>query len=283
MHKQYICINGEMLPSAEPSLYHNNRAFCYGDALFETIHANGAALQLFAGHYNRLINGMDLLGMDKKSLPSKDNLESTIIRLLNKNHLYSGVRIRLSVFRNHGGLYTPDDNSVSYLAESTTLPAGLYELNEKGFKTGIYNEMKKQPSILANMKTANSLLYIRAGMFAKESGLDDCLIQNTSGNLAETTSSNIFILKNGNLYTPSLEEGCVAGVMRAHIIMLARREGIECIETSVTVNDLLEADECFLTNAITGLRWVIAFGNRRYYNKTAIMTTRLLNKDLFGR
>jgi len=271
------------MPSAEPSLYHNNRAFCYGDALFETIHANGTALQLFAYHYKRLMNGMDLLGMDKKSLPSKDKLESDIIRLLNKNHLYSGVRVRLSVFRNYGGFYTPADNSVSYLAETTPLPAGLYELNEKGFKTGTYDEMKKQPSALANMKTANSILYIRAGMFAREKGLDDCLIKNTTGNLAETTSSNIFIIRNGNLYTPSLEQGCVAGVMRAHIIMLARREGIECFETSVTENDLLEADECFLTNAVSGLQWVIAFGNRRYYNKTAKMMTGLLNKDLFDR
>ncbi len=266
-----------MLSSNQPSLYHTNRAFCYGDALFETIHGNGTKLHFFDSHYKRLMKGMEVLGMNRYNFISKEGLEATLVKLLKKNKLYKGVRIRLSVFRNQGGLYAPADNSVSYLAEAMPLPADNFLLNEKGLKTGIFKELKKQADILSNLKTANSLLYIRAGMFARASGLDESIILNNRGNLAETTSSNIFLVKKGALSTPSLDEGCVAGVMRDQIISIALHEGIECVETEVTRDDLIQAEECFLTNAVSGIRWVVAFEQRRYYSKTAKFLTGLLN------
>lgn len=283
MHKQFICYNGEMLPSEKPVLLHTNRAFCYGDALFETIHANGTRLQFFESHYRRLTEGMRLIGMEPESLPGKENMEAVLERLLNKNHLYNGVRIRLSVFRNSGGLYKPSDNSVSYIAETVPLQDDRYLLNDKGLKAGVFSGIKKQPDKLAKLKTANSLLYISAAIYARSEGLDDCFIQNTADNIAEATSSNIFIVKGDTFFTPSLEEGCVAGIMREQIIRLARGQGITCSETAIDENDLLSADECFLTNAVSGIRWVVAYRGKRYYSKTARTLTRLLNQEQFGR
>jgi branched-subunit amino acid aminotransferase/4-amino-4-deoxychorismate lyase len=281
MHKQYICLNGEMFPFGDPCLMHNNRAFCYGDAIFETIHANGTKMQFFTDHYSRLQRSMDLLHMKKGSLPDQNALEQIIIKLLNKNHLYNGVRVRLSVFRNSGGFYTPHDNTVSYLAETLPLPEDEYRLNKKGLKTAIFNGLLKQADSLANLKTSNSLLYIRAGLFCEEQGIDDCFIMNTEGRLAESVSSNIFLLKNGNLLTPSLDQGCVEGIMRLQILRLAADMGVKCIETPLLEEDLLEADECFLTNAITGIRWVVAYSHKRYYNKTANMLIAALNREQF--
>ena len=282
MHKQFICLNGKVFPFGEPLLMHNNRAFCYGDAIFETIHANGTRMQFFTDHYRRLQKGMDLLHMKKESLPDKNTLEQTIDKLLNKNHLYNGVRIRLSVFRNTGGFYTPQDNTVSYLIETLPLPDDEYRLNKKGLKTGVFKGLLKQADSLANLKTSNSLLYIHAGLFCKEQGIDDCFIMNTEGRLAESVSSNIFVLKNGILLTPSLDQGCVEGVMRLQIIRLAADLGIKCVEAPVHEEDLLEADECFLTNAITGIRWVVAFRHKRYYNKIANMLISALNREQFN-
>ncbi|TVR70252.1 MAG: hypothetical protein EA408_11595 [Marinilabiliales bacterium] len=282
MHKQFICYNGEMVPSEKPAILHTNRAFCYGDSLFETIHANGTRLQFFESHYRRLTEGMRLIGMEPESLPGEENLETVLERLLNKNHLYTGVRIRLSVFRNSGGFYKPSDNSVSYIAETVPLANDRYALNDKGLKTGMFNGIKKQPDKLANLKTANSLLYISAAIYARSEGLDDCFIQNTDGNIAEATSSNIFIVKGDTISTPSLEEGCVAGIMREQIIRLVRWQGMTCIETAIDENDLISADECFLTNAVSGIRWVVAYSGKRYYSKTARFLTRLLNQEQFG-
>ena len=282
-HKRFICLNGEMLPAGEPAIMHENRAFCYGDALFETIHANGTKLQFFDEHYRRLERSMNKLNMKRSSQLEADSLESNIIRLLNKNHLHQGVRIRLTVFRNSGGYYTPDTNACSFLAETIPLPHDHYHLNEKGLKAGIYTTILKHPDELANLKTANSLLYIMAGLYRKEAGLDECIILNTDRRLAECISSNIFLLKNGTIHTPSLDEGCVAGIMRNQIIRIAKQEGIECMESKLSENDILEADEFFMTNSITGIRWVVAFRQKRYYSKTSRILITCLNKEQFGK
>ena len=271
-----------MLPSREPSLMHNNRAFCYGDALFETMHANGTKLQFFKDHYSRLAKGMEMLQMEKRNLPDAVMLESLLRKLLNRNHLYKGVRIRLSVFRNTGGYYTPVNNSVSWLAETTPLPADKYQLNEKGYKTGLFKEFSKKADNLANLKTSNSMLYVLAGLHRNRHGWNDCFILNTEGRIAETISSNIFILKEGILYTPSLDEGCVAGIMRKQIIRIAETEGLECRESIINEDDLLTADECFLTNAISGIRWVLAYREKRYFSKTSRMLVSNLNNEQFS-
>lgn len=281
-HKQFICLNGEMLPAGEPALLHTNRAFSYGDALFETIHANGTILQFFDDHYKRVIKGVQMLGMDKRSLPGKDQLEKLIIKLLNKNHLYNGVRIRLTVFRDTGGYYTPDKESCSFIIESLPLPFDQYILNDKGLTAGLFTSLLKQADSLSNLKTANSLIYIMAGLYKKEAGLDECFILNTKERLVESISSNLFIIKNGILFTPSLSEGCVEGIMRRQIIRIAQKEGIDCIETGIVKEDLLKADECFFTNAITGIRWVVAFGQKRYYSKTARKLITALNMEQFS-
>ncbi len=271
-----------MLPAGEPSLMHGNRAFCYGDALFETIHGNGTRLQFFKDHHSRLQRGMEILGMDKNSLPEPGSIESAIVRLLNKNHLYNGVRVRLTVFRNGGGFFTPDSGSCSFLAEASPLPYDRYRLNEKGLKVGLYNSLIKQADSLANLKTANSLLYIMAGLHKKEAGLDDCIILNTENRLAECISSNLFLIKKGVLFTPALSEGCVEGIMRRQILRIAEKEGIGHSETRLGEEDLNLADEFFLTNSITGIRWVVAYGKKRYFSKTSKKLIALLNREQFG-
>lgn len=270
-----------MLPAGEPSIFHNNRAFCFGDAIFETIHANGTRLQFFHEHFKRLERSMKILKIEKSSYLEFSYLESLLVRLLNKNQLYKGARIRLTVFRNSGGLYTPEDNSCSFIAESTPLPFDNYRLNEKGLMTDIYTLIPKYSGPLANLKTANSLVYVMAGIFRNENSLDDCIILNEKERPAESISSNLFIRKDGVLYTPPLSEGCVDGIMRGQIIRIAGDEGIGCIETALSVDDLIRADECFMTNSISGIRWVVAFRDKRYYSKTSRLLTDRLNSEQF--
>ena len=103
-------------------------------------------------------------------------IEKEIIKLLHKNKLYQGVRIRLSVFRNEGGKYTPENNSISYLVETEYIENDHYELNQKGLIIDLFNEMKKPVNSFSNLKTANALLYIMAGKFAKKNKLGDCIL-----------------------------------------------------------------------------------------------------------
>ncbi|RUT73243.1 aminotransferase class IV [Ancylomarina longa] len=278
---KYIYYNGNLYPSDTSLWGAENRAFRYGDSLFETIHANGTDIQFLYEHLNRLMNGMQIIGM---LIPNdfKSTIEKNINYLIQKNKAFSGTRIRLSVFRNDGGFYTPTKNTVSYLIETSPLDNPYYQINRKGLKIGIYEAIKKSPSIISSFKTGNALPFIMAANYKTKMNWDDCLLLNDRGNLVESISSNLFLVKDNILMTPSLESGSVAGIMREKVIETA-------IDLKLTIYDdclikpkqLLEADEIFLTNSISGIRWIVAFNERRYFNKTSKLLVDRLNQNTF--
>ena len=278
----FILFNGEYHYKDEFRLNYSNRGFSYGDGLFETMHANGTEIQFFDDHLIRLRYGMDILKMKIPYAIESGSLKKEIIKLLHKNKLYQGVRIRLSVFRNEGGKYTPTDYSTSYLVETEYIENDHFELNKKGLVIDVFPEIKKPVNLFANLKTSNALIYVMAGIYSKEKEFDDCLILNNDGNIVETISSNIFLIKGSTLSTPALKDGPVAGVMRKQILRIANSVGFQINhEESVTIEKLLNADEVFLTNCISGIKWVAAFREKRYYNQNAKKLTDQLNSVAF--
>jgi branched-chain amino acid aminotransferase len=278
----FILFNGEYHFKDNFGLSYKNRAFCYGDALFETMHANGTEIQFFADHMVRLIYGMQEIKMSVPEIFKTTVVKKEIIKLLHKNKLYQGVRIRLSVFRNDGGKYTPIDNSVSYLVETEYIENHHFELNQKGFIIDIFKDIKKPINRFSNLKTSNALIYVMAGMFAQEKKLNDCILLNEKGNLIEGISSNLFLIKGRTMSTPSLKDGPVAGIMRKQILKIADEVGFEINhESSITENDLLNADEVFLTNSIKGIQWVLAYKEKRYFNQNSKKLIEKLNSVAF--
>lgn len=277
----HLNFNGNILPADQPLFYSSNRAFRYGDAVFETIRLMHGEILFFERHLNRLQRSMQLLGMESHPDLTFHNLYLSIRHLDQVNQLQGNGRIRLEVFRNDGGLYTPQTNSVSYLIETAPLTQKEYKLNDHGLRIELYTDIKKPVSRVSNLKSSNALYYVMAGLHKKKLGLDDCLVLNTDDRVAEAISSNIFILKGKRLITPSLGEACVAGVMREAIIDLYREKSDPVEERGVTVEDLLTADEIFLTDVIHGLRWIGAFRNKRYFNvfaKELIREIRMVNE-----
>jgi branched-chain amino acid aminotransferase len=106
-----------------------------------------------------------------------------------------------------------------------------------------------------------------AALFAKENKLNDCLVLNTNGNIADSTIANLFIISNDKIITPSLDQGCINGVMRRHLLTSLRKEGWKVEEAPVSIDTILTATEVFLTNAIKGISWVRQFSNSLYTNK----------------
>lgn len=277
---KYINLNGQLLSAGEPHIFHNNRSFCYGDSLFETIHANGVNLHFFADHFERLSKGMQVLKMETPLMFSQKYIEEEITGLIKRNRLFTGNRVRLSVFRNTGGYYTPTDNEVTWMIEVGPIPLPEYRLNEKGLRVSIYDAIRKPVNFISSFKTGNSLLYTMAGLYKKENNLDDCLLINDGGNLVEAISSNIFLVKNRSLLTPPAGEGPVLGVLRKQIIKIARELKISVYEQDLKPGYLLDADECFLTNTVSGISWVLGYKNKRYYNKVAAELLEELKKKM---
>jgi len=275
----YICYNGRIISKDKAMQTPTNRAFQYGDSLFETIHAYASNIQYLEDHYERLCQGMKCLHMEKPVSFNVKNLEEQISSLIIKNKLFNGVRIRLTVWRNTGGLYTPSDNSISYMISCTELSEGSYELNKKGYSIDLYTEISKQNNILSPYKTGNSLIYILGSIYRKRMRLNDCLLCNEAGDIVESLSSNVFIVKNNILMTPSLESGPVSGIMRKQIISIARSLNIEVKDNvKLKLADIINADEIFLSNAISGIKWVVAFQNRRFFKKASKIISDELNR-----
>ncbi|MBL0064050.1 MAG: aminotransferase class IV family protein [Bacteroidetes bacterium] len=262
----YINFNGNIVESSQPIFTSANRAFRYGDAVFETIRLMNGEILFFEQHLQRLKRSMSLLGMQPHDDLTFHNLYLSIRHLDQVNHLKGHGRIRLEVFRNDGGLYTPQSNNVSYIIEVTPLSLHHYKLNDTGLKIELYTDIKKPVSALSNLKSSNALYYVMAGLHKRHHGYGDCLVLNTDDRVAEAISSNIFLLKGNDLITPSLDEACVAGVMRETIIRMMEEKGKPVIQKGVEVEDMLNADELFLTDVIHGIRWVSAFRHKRYFN-----------------
>lgn len=274
----YINLNGAIIPGDQPVVTAQNRSFRYGDALFESIRITNSKPQFLKEHLQRLFTGMKILKMDMHPSFGETFFEESILELAKQNSIISDGRVRITVYRNNGGYYTPEDNSTSYLIEVLPLAETGYVLNPKGYTIDLFNDFKKQQNALSSIKSANSIIYVLAGIYKNQQKLDDCIILNDKSHIIESISSNIFAVKNGVLYTPPVIDGCVDGVMRKKIIEISQANRIAVYEISIMQSVLLGADELFFTNAIRGISWVVAYKQKRYFNNTSKKLIEKLNE-----
>ncbi|MGV3705956.1 MAG: aminotransferase class IV [Arcticibacter sp.] len=263
----FININGEIVASGQATISVANRAFKYGDGLFESMRMMNGKLMFADQHAQRLREGMDVLQIEETSVISPEFLEEKVRQLAIRNNIKDNARVRMTVFRDSEGLYSPTANHMGYVIEMTRTDQADYASNYKGLIAQVYEDITKPINILSNLKTCNSLLYVMAGIFRKKNSLDEVFILNQKGFLCEGMSTNLFVLYQQTLYTPALEEGCIAGVMRSVVIGLAEENGIQVIEAQINPDILNEADEVFVTNATTGIQWIMGFNGKRYFNK----------------
>lgn len=277
--KKIVSINGINQEISKLNGF-NNRAFKFGDGVFESIRVSNGKTLFLEHHVSRLIAGAKAM---KIKVPNDWNyayFNALLADLLIQNNIKEGGRVRLSLFRSGEGAYHPTTNEASFFVEMIPIANNFFELNEEGLTINIYKEMKKSLDQFSRFKTLNSILYVQAAIHANENNLNDSLILNKDGNIIESSSSNIFIVSNGVLYTPPLDDGCVGGIMRMNIINVALSNKIKIYECSLKPQNLLIADEVLLTNSIKGIEWVGGFQNKRYYNNLSKKIIDLINKQI---
>ena len=277
MQQEYILHNDEFFSINQPVISASNRSFRYGDGLFETIRMSNGKLNFPELHADRLREGMKALKIEGSALLDEYFLKQKTAELCKKNKLKDNVKFRLSVYRAGNGLYTPESNKYGYVLEASPLTGNQYELNKKGLIVDVYNEITKPVNMLSNIKTSSSLLYVMAGLFKKQHKLDEAILLNQHGFICESISSNIFVVYDKQIYTPALSEGCISGVMRKVVMQLAKANDISIIEAQLNPEVLRQAEEVFVTNAIGGIRWIMGYGRKRYFNENAKNLSTLLN------
>jgi len=262
----HFIYNGKLLKEGTPVAGADNRGLRYGDGIFETLKLKKGKLLLADGHFARLWKGMATLGFDIPKQFSPEKLTADIMALVAKNQQEPAARIRLQVIRGDGGLYDAVNHTPNYIIQSWALPEGNGEWNSNGLVSGIYEAARKPCDILSNLKHNNYLPYVMAALHAKKEKWNDALLLNSQGRICDSTIANVFLVKNETVFTPALTEGCVAGVMREHLIRELKGTAFKVQETAVTTEDLLHADEVFLTNSMYNIRWVYSIGDAVYRN-----------------
>ena len=263
--KNYLNHNGKLIEVSEPALPVSNHSYRYGDGLFETMKMIEGEIPLFELHIERLFYSMQSLGFRAPVLFSKDKIQKEITGLAKKNNCLSLARVRLVVSRGNGGLNDCDD-VLQYTIECMPPGDSVNQLNENGYLIDVFPDAIKSCDKFSNLKSTSYLSYVMAAQFAKTNRLNDALVLNQHGRISEASIANIFWIKNGNIYTPPLSEGCIAGVMRKWLIGNIAQIGVKIGETPLTIEELQNANEVFLSNAVYGLRWVKQFRSATYQN-----------------
>ena len=261
-----INYNGQLIPSEKAVFGFHNRAFRYGDGLFETLRVINGKIPFIEAHYSRLVSGLRQLQINIPASFSLDFFQKEIQLVAKKKQL---GRVRFTAYRSGNGMYLPSQNDLEYLIEVQTLVSDKYNWNPNGLNCGIYREILLSHNLLSQLKSINALPYILAAKFKEQQAWNDVFLLNQQGRIAEAGSSNVVLWDGNSLYTPSLKEACIAGVIRSTLLEKAPFCDVPIQETELSIDDLKNATAIFLTNSIQGINWVRNFEEKSFEEAAA--------------
>ena len=273
-----INFNGSFLPS-EGLLSSSNRAFLYGDGVFETLKVVNSKVLFLEDHYFRLMASMRIVRMQIPNNFTLEYFEEQIISTATACNCADAARVRFTVFRNDGGYYLPQTREVSYVIHATALASALYSFSDAAYEVDLYKDFFISKQLLSTIKTTNKMISITGSIYAQENDLQNCLLLNNEKNVVEALNGNLFMLMGNKLITPPIDEGCLNGITRKKILELANKiEGIEVVQEPISPFDLQKADELFITNIIIGIQPITQYRKKGYTTKLAAQLLQQLNE-----
>lgn len=255
-----INFNGTLLEREAKVFGIENRGFKYGDGLFETIKVENGKVQFVEDHYFRLMASMRMIRMEIPMSFTLDFIESEIMRTVEENQL-SDARVRFSVYRVAGGLYSPESNEIEYIVEANELTTAVVS----EYEVDIFKDFYVYSGLLSTIKSTNKLTNVLAATYASENELDNCILINEQKKVVEFTNGNLFLVKGNEIITPSLTDGCIKGIIRKKLLENSKLiEGYSIVEGSISPFDLQKADELFMTNAIIGVQPISKYRKKSF-------------------
>lgn len=260
--QQWIYLSGSFVTKDEAKISVYDHGFLYGDGIFEGVRA-------YSGNVFKLKEHLDRLYMSAKAIMleipyTKEEMEEIVCETLRRNKLEDAY-IRIVVSRGKGNLgldpFTCTKPEVIVITEALELyPKEFYE---KGMEIVTVATRRNRPDVLSpKIKSLNYLNNILAKIEAYQAGVKEALMLNSEGYVTECTGDNIFIVKNGVLYTPPTYLGALEGITRNAIMDIAKELGYEVKEEPITVYDVYTADEVFLTGTAAEVIAVVKVDNR---------------------
>ncbi|WP_417558184.1 aminotransferase class IV [Mesoflavibacter zeaxanthinifaciens] len=257
----------------------SNRAYAYGDGLFETIKAVHGKLLFFEDHYFRLMASMRIMRMEIPMSFTLEFLQDEILKTIKVNQLDTATcRVKLQVHRVEGGLYEPESNNVEFIVSVKALDQDFYLLNEGNYEVDLFKDFYVSPSLISTLKSNNKALNVVGSIYAKENKLDNCLLINTNKSVVEALNGNVFLVKGNTIKTPPLSDGCLKGIIRKQLIEIINlMEEYTLEEASISPFEIQKADEMFITNVITGIQPVSKYRKKQFATDVAKALLQKLN------
>lgn len=266
-----ININGDLLAPHTANISYRNRGFAYGDAVFETIRVINGKIIFWEDHYFRLMASVRIMRMEIPQSFSPEFLEEEILKLIQENELENtSAKVRFSVFRKEGGLYTPETNEIGYIIAAEALAQPFYLFKEELYEVELFKDHYINSGLLSTLKTNNRAINVLGSIFAKENEYQNCLLLNENKNVVEAVNGNLFLVKGKEIKTPPLSEGCLKGITRGKVMeIVGQVEGYTLTETPISAFELQKADELFITNVIVGIQPISRYRKKEFANSVA--------------
>ena len=252
--------NGNLVAFEDVKITPDNRAFKYGDSVFETIKVINEKLVFWEEHYFRLMASMRMLRMKIPMNFTLEFLQDEILKTVLVN-TKNNSRVRLCITRKDGGFYTPTTNEIDYLIESHEIRF----TTKDNYKVDLFKDFYLYSGHLSTIKTNNKLIHTLASIFAKENDLDNCILLNERKGIVEVTNASLFLVKGNTIKTPLLSEGCLKGIAREKVInIIESNNDYDIEETVISPFEIQKADEVFITNSIMGIQPITNYRKKTF-------------------
>lgn len=245
-----IYIDGKLLPKEEAKISVYDHGLLYGDGVFEGMRIYGGKVFKLQEHVERLWESAKAICLEIPMTPA--DMVAAVNQTVEANKENSPNYVRLVVTRGAGylGLSPAKTENPQVIIIVDEIELYTEEKYEKGLEIITASTIRNHPAALSpRIKSLNYLNNILAKIECIRAGYSEALMLNHKGEVAECTGDNVFLVKQGELYTPPLDAGLLAGITRAVIIDLAKQAARQVHEVPLTRHDVYVADECFLTGS----------------------------------
>lgn len=275
-------LNGSVVNQEDLNIQLANRGLQYGDAVFETMKGHASTIFFWEEHYFRLMASMRILRMPIPMNFTPDFLFQQMLELRDQNNLQEhSFSLKILVWRDAKGKYTPKDAKIGYFMTIEPLENKLHVFNDQEYEVSLFRDHYVPTGLLSNIKSNNRLVNVLGSIYAAENNFDNCLLLNNEKQVTEALNSNIFLVSGYKIKTPSLDSGCLNGMLRKQIInIIGEWPDYILEEEPISPFELQKADEMFLTNSLVGIQPVSKYRKKVYTTKVSKMLHEKLNAKL---
>ncbi|MEP2935602.1 MAG: aminotransferase class IV [Gilvibacter sp.] len=265
-----VLLNGKLLPETQAHMTMANRGLLYGDAVFETLRFQDNKILFWEDHYFRLMSSMRIMRMEIPMDFTMEVLGDQIDSVIKSHDASNSYAVKLFVYRNANGKYTPDSNDVGYFIKATPLNNAFYLIDDQPYTVELFKDHYVMGDLLSTIKSNNKAINVLGSIFAKENGYDNCLLLNHDKQVIEALNANLFLVKGTVIKTPPLTSGCLNGILRNQLIkMIGKLPDYTLEEAPISPFELQKADELFITNTLIGIKSIRQYRKKEYETKVA--------------